>query len=425
MPRTRLALLASLLVIAAILCTLLPGCKSDSDSSTGPGGTITVAGKVIGVGLQPLANSPVVIKGLPPTTTNASGLFSISGVTVPYDLTVAVSASKLGITYRGLTRTDPTVINFLSSGPTTNSAAISGTISGGAGYPEPATRTSSVVLSSAEVSATTSPNSATGAYSMTANWDGAATITTTLHALQWDKSAAGMPAAYNGYASKTGVTVTAGGTFASQNIALTAVSAQTISGTVTVPAALGLASKTMSLQFAPKGAMPLGTESGAATAFTYVVPMITGTTLSVSALASGAAGTSSATDAGVAPGTNGIAITLLEPSALSLPVNAATGVTTSTPFTWTPVSGSIYILLLNGPAGQPDYLVVTSTTTTTIPDLTDLGLGLPAGQSYTWNVITFGPFTSLDAASGQTGFILQNADFNQTTSASRSFMTAP
>jgi hypothetical protein len=151
---------------------------------------------------------------------------------------------------------------------------------------------------------------------------------------------------------------------------------------------------------------------------------VTGTTLTVGAGASGATGTSTVQKSGIASGATGIALTLPAPPAPSLPVDAATGVTTATPFSWAPIGSTIYLVLLNGPASQPDYLVITSSPTATIPDLTALGLGLPKGIAYTWNIIALGPFANIDAAAGATG-ILPQTDAIQATSGGRTFTTAP
>ncbi len=400
------------------------GCKSDSDSSTSAPTTITVTGKVITASQQPLANSPVVITGRPTTTTDANGVFTVTGVGVPYDVTVAVSATKLGITYRGLSRQDPTLVNFLSSAPSANSATISGTVSGGAGYPQPVLRTSSVLIKSTEGSFSQTPSSTTGAYSRIINWDGAGTITVSLHAMQWDINPSGMPVAFHGYGEKTGVSVTAGGTFAGQNIAMTAVSAQTISGSIIVPATLSLSGKTLNLQWPTIGTMILGGEGGTATTFTYAVPVVTGTTLSVIVAASSGGARGNVIKTGIAPGTSGIALTIPTPPALSLPVEAATGVSVTTPFSWTPVASTIYLMTLTGHADEPDYLVVTDSPTATIPDLNALGLGLPAGATYSWNVYAAGPFANINAAAGPSGY-LQQGDALNAVSSSRTFTTAP
>ena len=77
-----------------------------------------------------------------------------------------------------------------------------------------------------------------------------------------------------------------------------------------------------------------------------------------------------------------------------------------------------------GPASQPNYLVVTSSPTATIPDLTALGLGLPKGIVYNWYVVAIGPFANVDDAAGAAG-ILPKTDRIQATSSTRTFTTAP
>lgn len=425
MSRTRLPILTAIVGALAFLIVFTPGCSKDSDSSTGAtGGVITVTGKVVSATLRPVPNTPVVIAGLPATTTDANGAFSIPGVTPPYDITVVISASKLGIIYRGLTRPDPTLVNLLSAVAAPNSATISGTVSGGAGYPQPANRTSGVVFVATEATGGAAPNNTTGAYTMPLGWEGATTITGVLHALQWETNAAGMPQAFNGYTSKSGVTVSSGGTFAGQNLAMTTVTGATVSGTITVPATVTLAQKFLRLQFSSDRSLQLGSETGSATAFTYNVPTVTGTTISIAATGMGGGGSSSTIKAGITPGATNVALALIEVPQLSLPVNAATNVTTTTPFSWTAAASVVSVLIFNGPAGQPDYLIFTGAASTTIPDLNSLGLGLPAGVSYTWNVTLIGPHASLDAAAGSNGF-MPLGDQLSAGSSSRTFTTAP
>lgn len=424
MSRTRFLAFLPTITVLLLLLALVPGCSKDSDSSTGSSATITVSGKVVSALLRPVANAPVVITGLPATTSDANGAFTIAGVTTPYEITVVISATKLGITYRGLTRSDPTLVDFFSSPAAPNSATITGTVSGGAGYPLPANHASSVVFVSTEASGGATPNSGSGAYTLNLGWDGSATINGALHALQLETNAAGMPQTFKGYATKTGVTVSAGGTFASQNLALTSITAGTISGTITVPATLTLGSKTLSLAFSSNRSMSLGSEGGTATAFTYNVPIVTGTTLTVSAMASGGGGLSSATQTGITVGATGVGLSLADVPQLSLPVNSASNVTTTTPFSWTAVPSAAYLILFNGPAGQPDYIIITGTANATIPDLTSLGLGLPKNLGYSWSVFLFGPHASIDAAAGANGFV-PVGDAQNATSASRTFTTAP
>jgi hypothetical protein len=98
----------------------LAGCgKSGSTGpSGGTGGVITVAGRVIGQNGQGAAGIPVFVGGMPSTNTDASGNFSITGVTAPYDITVVDAPNKRALVYRSLSRADPTLV-FLSSFPAT------------------------------------------------------------------------------------------------------------------------------------------------------------------------------------------------------------------------------------------------------------------------------------------------------------------
>jgi hypothetical protein len=424
MTRTRLLAVYSLAGVLCLVVALIPGCSSDSDSPTGGSSTITVTGHVVSSQLRPVANAPVVITGYPSTTSDANGAFTVSGVTPPYDVTVVISSTKLGITYRGLTRSDPTLVNLFSTPPAVNNAAVSGTVSGGAGYPLPVNHTSNVVYISPEASGGSIPNSLSGAYSLGLSWDGNSTTSGTLHALQWQTTPAGMPQTYTGYATKAGVIVSAGGSFAGHNLAMASVTGGTISGTITVPATVTLGSKVLALAFSSNRSITLGSEGGTSAAFTYNVPNVTGTTITLSATGTGGGGLSIATKTGIAVGATGVGLTLPEVPQLSLPVDAATNVTNATPFAWTAIPSMVYLILFNGPAGEPDYLIVTGTATTTIPDLTSLGLGLPAGTGYSWGLYVFGPNASIDAAAGPNGFV-PVGDAMNAMSSTRTFTTAP
>ncbi len=110
--------------------------------------------------------------------------------------------------------------------------------------------------------------------------------------------------------------------------------------------------------------------------------------------------------------------------ALSLPVDAATGVTTTTPFSWTPLSSAIYRMQVVGPANQPTYVVFTGANSGTIPDLTALGLGIPKNTLYTWSLTAYGPFANIDAAAGTNG-VFPQGDVIRSMSPERTFTTAP
>lgn len=258
-----------------------------------PPATITVSGTVIGVNLQPVASAPVVITSGSTnfsTTTNASGVFSASGITPPYDATVVTGNQSL--IYKGLTRTDPTLV-FLGFSPgVSRSASLSGTVSGGAGFPEPANHVTRTAFGSPEALDNATANTTTAAYNMgTVSWFGPTTTTGNIRALKWLFDGTNLPTDYKGYGEKLGVALSDGGAFTSQNVTMSGVSEATISGSVTLPAGYTLASKRMAVGFADRSLINVLTDMGASTNFAYTTPNITGATIQMQVGAGNAART--------------------------------------------------------------------------------------------------------------------------------------
>lgn len=374
-------------------------------SVAAPPATITVSGKVVGSNLQPVASAPVVISGKAPVTTDANGNFSVSGVTTPYDATVVVGAQKLGLVYKGLTRTDPTLI-FLSFTPGTGkSASLSGTVSGGDGFPQPATDKSAGVFGSPEATRNLFINTTTGAYGpSTVSWFGPSTTTGSIYALQWQVDGSGLPTSYKGFGSKTGVALSDTGTFSGQNVAMGSVAGSSLSGSVSVPTGYTLSTKALAVNFVTNASISLLSDSTSTTSFTYITPNVSGATMQLTAQATSGTNIVAGFKTGLAANASGANLSLPAAPQQSLPVNAATGVNTSTNFTWTPFSGGAHLVIIQA-AGKPTYFILTTGTNATIPDLTSLGLGLPAATNYSWAVYGFAPFASVDAAAGPNGFL--------------------
>jgi hypothetical protein len=397
----------------------------------GGGGTITVNGKVVGINNQPVPSAPVVITGKAAVTTDVNGQFSVSGVTTPYDVTVVVSTTKQALVYKGLTRSDPTLIFFGVTPGTAQSASLSGTISGGGGYPEPAGRTTRVAFSSPETGGGTTAAGATGAYGPTTmTWYGPSTTTGTIYSLQWDYVGS-VPVTYHGFGSKTGVALSNGGSFSGQDVTMSGVAAANLAGSITVPSAYTLTSKSLAVNFGGMGSISLLNDATSTLTFSYVTPNASGATLLLSANATKPTGEISiGYKAGLAPNTSGVALAIHAAPELSLPVNAATGVTNTITFTWTSFASGLHMVYFNGPAGSPDFFVLTIGNSVTIPDLTSLGMGLPVATGYMWVVYGFAPFANMDAAAGPNGFLsgyisLPTGDTYIGLSSSRTFTTAP
>ena len=217
-----------------LTATNAAGSVTASANVTAASSTITVAGTVVSQYAGPLPNVPVIITGYPSTTTDVSGHFTISGVSTPYEVTVVSVSSKRAIVYRGLTRPDPTLYAVelvLLMFP--YSSTISGAVSGGAGFPQPANHTTTVAFSSDHAGGNGTASVGSGAYSVAVSWDGPTITTGSLHALQWEE-ASGLPLTYKGYGTKAGVALADGGVFTGQNIAMSAVPTATMTGAVRV-----------------------------------------------------------------------------------------------------------------------------------------------------------------------------------------------
>ncbi len=414
------------------------GCSKSSStgpSTGGTGGVVTVAGKVIGQNGVAVAGVPVLITGKVSTNTDANGNFSVASVTTPYDVDVVDATNKVALVYKGLTRTDPTLV-FLGSSPgTARHGTINGQISGPGFTPnQGANDITRVVFASPEAtsSATTSLSGAFGPIGL--SWYGPTATTGNLYALQWTKDANSLPVAsgYKGYGVRSGIAINDGSTLNNQFDTLQAVATTQFTGTITIPAAYTLSSKALFLRVSQLALISLLSDGTTNAAPSYYTPNIGGATLLFQITAIKSAGNGTAYyKTGVSPGATGVGITIPAAPDLSLPVDAATGVDTTVTFSWTPMTGGIHLLLLAS-SGNPGYYILTSGTSATIPNLKGLGLGLPSSGAYTWEVYGFGPFATADDAAGAAGFLsaisnptVLTADGFYGISAQRHFTTAP
>jgi hypothetical protein len=372
---------------------------------------ITVTGKVVGQNGQSVASVPVVISTLPSVTTDANGSFTIPNVTVPYNVTVVNATTQTALVYIGLTRADPTLTFVGLYPPFSSSATLSGTVNGGDGFPQQLSHLLGISFISPESDWAVIKNGPqNGAYSLSPSWNGPITTTGIIHALQWQTDATTLlPIAYKGYGTKAGVTLSNGGTFSAQNVTVTPIAATNFSGTVTAQTGYTLGDRYVSTIFGSQGLQILDditvpSASSSAT-FNYITPNIAGATLRLSAYATKGAVNVFGFKNGLAVNANGVTLALPAGPEYTLPVSAATGVTTSTIFSWTAMANGVYVVQFAGPAGKPKYQIVTSATTTTIPDLASLGLGLPPGSSYSWTILAVAPIGSIDAAASAIGLV--------------------
>jgi Carboxypeptidase regulatory-like domain len=387
-----------------------------------PPTSTTVNGTVVDIEGQPASGQTVLITSggfSQMTTTDANGAFSVLSVPPSYSATVIQSTQA--IQYQGLTRRDPTLgaFFFLTNN---RSASLAGSLSGGT-YPEPSGYQTQIVFNSPQTTRSLG-DPTSGSYSKSIPWPGPSTTVGSLYALQIH-NVAGLPADYPGYGTLSNVSLADMGSVSGQNVSLSPVTSGALSGTITPPAGYTVAYKAVSLQVATSVSLSVIFDVTSSTTFNYVTPAVASTSLNVAAAATSAAGEfSGVLKASQSANGTGLSFTIPAAPTLTAPANGSTGVTTSTPFSWTTYPNGIYELEATSATG-PKFVILTAATTATIPDLSSYGLPLPASTSYTWVIVGLAPVSTIDLLAAPGGFNAFTVDLDQAQSVSDSFTTGP
>src|SRR5947207_2875603 len=191
---------------------LLVACAGNG--STPPPQGVTVSGRVQDRVAEPISGATVLIANKSAVTSNSDGTFAIPGVVPPYDITAILSTQNTAVIYKGLTRPDP-VLLYPDFAAAERTATISGTAPPAAGSVTNVFFASSgrYALGVGRADATT------GQYAFTVRWHGSYdTDAGQLYLLRWTTDPTGLPASYNGYASKP-LTISAGGDFSGNDFA--------------------------------------------------------------------------------------------------------------------------------------------------------------------------------------------------------------
>jgi hypothetical protein len=260
-------------VASATTATLTASSGSLTSSATitiNPPAAITVSGTVVDNQLSKFGGVSVII-GAQSTVTDASGHFTIANVTPPYDLTAlaTITGAKGASVFKGLTRTDPTILVAISPSSPDNAGMLSGAVTGGDPLGTAGEHTivawgstQANQFQNSSLSITSSP------YTVNVRWDAAVpSITGNMHILQWAEDGNGLPASYKGYAVKTGVGVSAGGATNNVNLAMSAPGTANVGGSVTVPSGVTLDGKSPNVMFDDTATISLGSDSTSGTSF--------------------------------------------------------------------------------------------------------------------------------------------------------------
>jgi len=385
--------------------------------------TVTVTGTVLGPG-GGAQGVTIGLVGKPPATSGVGGTFTFTDVSPPYDLYTVGSTNTLPsvIYYQGLTRPDPVVLvnlPFVPPPPDLSSGTIAGTKSGTTDATNP------VMVAWDSGGAQTVASSA---YSFPASWPQAATRQGSLYGFQFSTRPTGAPDVFTGYGSSGQITVSAN-TTNTVNLVMAAPATAALTGTITAPSGFPPPTITLTQQLGAAGSLPLWTGTTAIADAT--IPLVGAGKAALFATATLDNATTQFVHPALAAPTD-VTFMLPPPSVQTAPVNAATGVTASTQFTWSAVPQTVYQLdvVTTGPgAGKAFYILLTTSTTATIPAVPELAL--PLNQSFVWNVGGFGPNASIDDAASAAGLeFVAPDDFDGdphwfTTSTQRVFTTAP
>ncbi len=384
----------------------------------------TVNGTVVDENGQPIAGETVLIVsdgGTVTAVTDGDGGFTVPNVQPPYNATVIETAQA--VQYQGLTRTDPSLSAFVFL-PSNRTATLSGTFTGSGVFPEPSGYSTGFLFVSPQAIKNLFDHP-TGSYSSTVTWPGPTSTTGTVYALQ-KHTDAGLPTDYPGYGSLSGVVLQDTGTLTGQNVPLSPVTSGLVSGSVvSVPSGYTLVVKSMSIEVTSGVTMSLLIDGSPSATFSYVAPSIANTQIFISATATSAAGeVSEILQAGLAANVPNVTLAIPAAPVLSSPSNAATGVTGTTAFSWTPFPSGIHEFVAYPQSGQtgPTFYVVTAATTV---DLADAGLPLPSTTGYNWYVVGLSPVTTVDIVAAPGGLNRISFNLSDGVSAARTFTTGP
>ena len=332
---------------AVVLGTASLVACSESSGPTGPDNTITVQGRVVDEYLQPLPSTYVLIAGHETVTTDANGYFSVTKVSAPYDLILQIpdAGTRDLLIYHGLIRSDPLIVTPpIPFSTSFRSAYIWGSTYGGGPLPDPPDRKSSLLFDSPETQFVGSAGS--GSYSMQPQWLGPDSTDGLLHALQWQfDPASGLPTSYTGYGA-TPLRLHKGDYHEGPAVTMSApVVAGSIAGTINVPTGLSTTRKSLLLRF--RSSVParwvIVTDSTPTNSFTYVTPNLQGATFSLAVRATGDSGYGEILKTGIGANAADVVMNVPSPAQLKTPADGAKNVVMSTAFSWSKVSGAVYL----------------------------------------------------------------------------------
>lgn len=380
---------------------------------------VTVAGAAVKV----VTASTLVLSA----TADASGRFTVGSVLPPYNVTVTLPGGEAH-TFVGLTRADPLLNLWTTVGSTLTQATLVGTLSGGAGLPNPQGVVSQVVytstlgnLSGAGLMGGQGPD-----YFISAQQVNDATASGRLDALQWEAlntDTSSIPVKYRGY-GRLGPFTSSGATVTGKNVTMVSIGQSLLSGTIQPLAGMTVTAKGLGIHLNARGGFWLALDASNATSFSYPVPVTAAYTgryaLSVSATST--AGSTLQLNRANLDAAETVPFALRTPPALSAPANGSTGAVTALTWTAGTLTDPLFVLRYQATGGASQFVYTTKTSQP---------VSLKAGTQHNWNVAAYGGFGTVDAFAAPgvwpAGYPLVHGDtdFDFGATQQRTFTTAP
>ncbi|HEX7662892.1 MAG TPA: hypothetical protein VF407_00200, partial [Polyangiaceae bacterium] len=371
------------------------GTPNEAGADSGPSGGVTVKGKVVDNGGSPAPSAKLLVGGVL-VTADANGVFEADHVSVPYDAVVRIDDPKRGPTitaFYGLTSTSPVITGF-ANGPTAT-ADISGTMTGGKGFPQAAGVSYEIAAGGPDVESgggTGGGANAAADFELTTSWPTSIRgESITLYAIQYATPTAVLAPPTTYYAAGTDFigALDADAGRPNNTLPLTTI---TTTHTATVNVALpdGWAVGRYYFEI-PVGATSFFFRSDVSTPTTsFVLPQLPFGAARISVAYSGPGGAYSVlrlADVGLgADATIPVAATDVPlPPTVTSPADNATGVDPTTPFTLAKTASGdvVYNLFITTTTpGAPMYVIYSNSGWMHLPDTTALGLTVASGASF-------------------------------------------
>jgi hypothetical protein len=368
--------------------------------------SLTVVGRVLGLLSRPLVGATVGAQG-ETAFTDATGTFTLSGLSVPYDLAVSSALGDGGLhVYEGLTSATPLLrptFARLTMPALALGTTVAGSLVGGALGANEAVLVCLEGLTAPVYGCDEAAAGDTG-FSISAAWfdDGVAVLAARLHAFHVTIDADGVPIAFLGYETiainlQDGLGVLA-------DLDFDVVATSLLSGTATKPASLIEAVVLVSLRFGPNLSMALANVELLTPDFQVLVPDVAGATYDVVFGAGGPGAAVYTWKLGIGLDAGQLSVDVsAQPVA---PDDAAVDVDLTTAFQTTAAGGAARTYVWEAAVNGPSIALTTTRTDVTVPDPASGGFAFPAGADYVWTVIGHGDGDAdAAAAGGYTSFV--------------------